>query len=714
MPITTSKTELFTSGPISFSSLQSSLGGSPSNIKFSTYLRNDDPDETNPIVPDATENESIATISDPQNLGISSFRGMIKQYEIIQSGLDENLDISENIIIDEDTGSVTGYSGPWNGNLGKNILKKANIGGTCYASAVGRYGISIVSSVSNLDLEISDTGAIYGAGGSGGNEGAAPQTSIRTASMEHYFNNATDQTTVNNSTGGVTVEPMNPWGPDKFYINGDITSYNALYVAKHYRITFDNPYLDSNYTILITNIGPYTAGGGGPVDPVVEGIGNKTPYGFRVWFKRGNNFRDSKDANTYVRTFFIETEGNSSAQLTPITFSLTSTSFIDGDVIGTPFLLQSSGGQNRTPQLSWSLTGLPSGVSVSSYQIYLEDLSTSESLRHWNLINIASTVSSISEGQTTVPLGATNRGIDYAPNGAGYAGPTLVPGERHHYRLTVKAILDGSPSTPTASLEFYAGGTSVNDIVPDRNPPTNRDIFDVVTGAGVNQLGANGGPGGDGGTALYVNNIRSSNSENSNVRVKLNPNAKIWAGGGGGSGGSPGKNGPAITCYSTTNFTTSPSSTNGVRNCPSNDLCPAGSREVGCSPTDVRTDCRGSSPRRADPGYVCAGNWVRTCQFTSSNLSQGLGGSGGAGGPGRGYSTLNSSLTGVTGSAPTTDSCGGSSSRGQDGTPGSSGGEWGEPGGGKIGGKKGTAIIGNKFRVSGSTSNNLKGGTQTI
>ena len=365
------------------------------------------------------------------------------------------------------------------------------------------------------------------------------------------------------------------------------------------------------------------------------------------------------------------------------------------------------------------MTGLPSGVSVSSYQIYLEDLSTAESFRHWDLINIASSVSSVSEGQTIVPLGATNRGTDYEPesaNGAGYAGPTLVPGERHHYRLSVKAILNGSPSTPTASLEFYAGGTSVNDIVPDLNPPLNRDIFDVVTGAGVNELGANGGPGGDGGGALYVNNIRSSNSENSNVRVKLNPNAKIWAGGGGGSGGGPGKNGPTITCNSTTNFTTSPSSTNGVRNCPSNDRCPAGSTEVGCSPAagDVRSDCRGSSPRRAAAGYVCAGNWVRTCSFTSSNLSQGLGGSGGAGGAGRGYSTLNGSLAGVTGSAPTTDSCGGASSRGQDGTPGSSGGEWGEPGGGRIGGKKGTAIIGSKFRVSGSTSNNLKGGTQTI
>lgn len=709
MPITTSKTELFTSGPISFSSLQSSLGGSPSNVKFSTYLRNDDLNELNPVVPDATENESIPPISDPKNLGISSFRGVIKQYVINQSGLDENLDLNEDRIIDNDVCAIVGYTGPWNGNLGKNIPKKVSIGGTCYASTVGKFGASINGFISNLEVEVSETGAIYGAGGEGGNQGSAPQTSIRTASMEHFFNNTSDQTLSNVSTGGITVQVVNPGGPDGLILNGDVTSSTALNRAKHYRVIFSNPYLDTNYSILVTNVSNLTAGGasGGCV---IEGIGDKTTEGFRVWFRRSNL------RNTYVRSFFVETEGNSSAQLTPITFNLTSTSFINGDVIGTPFLLQASGGQNRTPQLSWSLTGLPSGVSVSSYQIYLEDLSTADSFRHWHLENIASSVSSISEGQTTLPLGATNRGTDYGPgiaNGAGYGGPTLVPGERHHYRLTVRAILSGSPSTPTASLEFYAGGTSVADIIPDLNPPTNRDIFDVVTGAGVNELGSNGGPGGDGGGALYVNNVRSSTAESTRVRVKLNPNAKIWSGGGGGSGGGPGKNGPVITCNSTTTFFNFPSSTNGQRNCPGNANCPSGSRDVGCSPAagDVRTDCRGSSPRRGESGYVCAANWVRACQFTSSNLTQGLGGSGGAGGVGRGFANINSSLAGIPGSSPTTDSCSGSTSAGQVGTPGSSGGDWGENGGGRIGGKKGPAIIGRKFVVTGSTTNNFKGGT---
>lgn len=716
MPITTSKTELFTSGPISFSSLQSTLGGSSSNVKFSTYLRNDDINELNPIVPDATENESIPPVSDPKNLGISSFRGVIKEYIINQSGLDENLDLSEERIIDENACTIIDYTGPWNGNLGKNIPKKASIGGTCYASAVGKFGASINGFISNLDVEVSDTGAIYGAGGEGGNPGDAPQTSIRTASMEHVFNNSSDQTLTNVSTGGIRVLPINASGPDRLRLNGDVTSNVALFSAKHYRITFDSPYLDTNYTILVTNIGDLTAGGGYGL-PEVEGISDKTTEGFRVWFRRTVAPNPAGvNANGYARSFFIETEGNSSAQLTTVTFDLTSTSFLDGDVIGTPFLLQASGGQNRTPQLSWSLTGLPSGVSVSSYQIYLEDLSTAESFRHWHLENIASSVSNISEGQTTLPLGATNRGTDYPSgiaNGAGYGGPTPPPGERHHYRLTVKAILSGSPSTPTASLEFYAGGTSVNDIVPDLNPPTNRDIFDVVTGAGVNELGSNGGPGGSGGGALYVNNVRSSNADSAKVSVKLNPNAKIWAGGGGGSGGGPGKNGPVITCNSTTFFFNYPTSTNGVRNCPGNDNCPSGSNDAGClaQAGDVRTDCRGSSPRRGESGYVCAGNWVRACQFTSSNLAQGLGGSGGAGGVGRGFANINSSLEGVTGSSPTSESCG-AVSTGQAGTPGSSGGEWGENGGGRIGGKRGPAIIGRKYAITGSTTNNLKGGTE--
>lgn len=718
MAITTSKTELFAGGgSISFSSLRENLGGSPTNIKFSRYLRDSNPDSENPIVPDAFENEGIA--DKKENLRISGYRNMITSYEIVQEGTDENVDFSETAVINEDTEEIIEYVGPWNGNLSRNVLKKLKINGICGSTTVARPAFSIVGSMSNVDIEVSDTGAIYGSGGKPGNSGDAPQTSIRTASLYHVFNNASDQSLQNISTGGISVSPINASGPDGLKLNGDVTSSTALYSAKHYKITFDNPYLDTNYTILVTNIGDYT-GGGGYGKPVVEGISDKRTDGFRVWFKRTSAPRPrGLDANTYIRSCLIQTEGKSSGQLTPITFNLSSESFFDGDVIGTPYLLQSSGGENRTPQLSWSLEDLPSGVTVNRYEIYIEDLSTANSFRHWELENISPSVTSISEGQNTVPLGATIVNTDYGAgvnNGAGYAGPTLIEGERHHYRLTVRAYLDGSPSTPTASLDFFAGSGT---LIEDKNPPTYPSNFNVVTGAGVNELGSLGGPGGTGGTALYVNNTTTSTSNNSKVRIKLNQNSKVFAGGGGGGGGRPGKNGPVITCYSSFTFTNSPSTGGGgSRGCPGNAPCPSGSSDGGCNPNDTRARCRGSSPRRGESGYVCAGNWTRYCTVTSSFLTQGLGGSGGAGGVGRGYQNINSSLLGVQGTSGTSNSCSGGTSRGISGISGAKGGEWGESGdnSGGNGGGRGSAIIvsSDRYRLIGDSTKNVKGAIRNI
>jgi len=718
MAITTSKTELFTSGgSISLSSLRDNLGGPSANIKLSDYLRDSNPESINPFVPDAFENEAIA--DKRENLKVSAYRNMITEYEITQTGTDENLDFSETKVINEETGELEEYIGPWNGNLSRNILKKITIDGTCGSTSVGRPAFTIVGEASNIDIELTDNGAIYGSGGKPGNSGDAPQTSIRTASLYHVFNNASDQTFDNVSTGGITVQPINASGPDGLKLNGNVTTSTALYSAKHYKITFDNPYLDTNYTILVTNIGDYTAGGGYG-KPVVEGISDKRTDGFRVWFKRivapgagGIN------ANTYIRSCLIQTEGNSSGQLTPITFNLSSTSFLDGDVISTPYLLESSGGQNRTPQLSWSLEDLPSGVAVSKYEIYLEDLSTANSFRHWELENISPSVTSISEGQNTVPLGASFVDTDYGPgvnNGAGYAGPILFDGERHHYRLTVRAYLNGSPSTPTASLEFYAGSGT---LIEDKNPATYPTNFNVVTGAGVNELGTLGGPGGPGGTALYVNNTTTLSSDNAKIRIKLNANSKLYAGGGGGGGGRPGKNGPVLNCYSTFTFTNSPSTGGGgSRNCPGNAKCPSGTFDSGCNPNDTRSRCRGSSPRRGESGYVCAGNWTRYCKATSYFLTQGLGGSGGSGGPGRGYQNINSSLLGVQGTSGTSNSCSGGTSTGSAGNSGSSGGEWGEAGStsGGLGGGRGSSIIAasGKYRLIGSSTNNLKGAIRTM
>lgn len=217
----------------------------------------------------------------------------------------------------------------------------------------------------------------------------------------------------------------------------------------------------------------------------------------------------------------------------------------------------------------------------------------------------------------------------------------------------------------------------------------------------------------DGGGALYVRNTTARTSDSTVIDIRLNSNAKVWAGGGAGSSGSAGSAGPAISCSSTNSFTRSVSTGGGgSRNCPGNPC--GGASMSACNPNDERQRCRGSSPRRGQGGYVCAGNWTATCTQTNYFTTQGSGGGGGTGGPGRGYSTIGKSIAGNPGNPGSSNSCSGGTSTGSAGNKGNPGGEWGARGGGTGGGKKGIALTGSKFKVYGSSTENLKGGSQTI
>lgn len=138
----------FSSGLISFSSLRDTFRGTSGSIKASELIRNTTTSNTNPIVPDATENSSVSTSN---NLKLSQFRNTIKYYYITQTGTDFNFDISAQ---------------SWNSNLNKNIKKWAYINGTCGSTSVLSSAATIGSTVYNLTIDVS--GGIYGAGGSSG------------------------------------------------------------------------------------------------------------------------------------------------------------------------------------------------------------------------------------------------------------------------------------------------------------------------------------------------------------------------------------------------------------------------------------------------------------------------------------------------------------------------------------------------------------------
>lgn len=167
----------YASGEIKFSSLRSnfraqsrkeSSGGSETfstdtnPIKASDLIRNTTTTDTNPIVPDATENSGI--VSSESNWKSSQFRNSIKFYYVQQSGTELNFDI------DAQT---------WNSNLTKNIIKVAFIEGTCGSDTVSSSAADFNATAYNFTIDVG--GNIYGAAGRGGGTGSgAPDPSGQT------------------------------------------------------------------------------------------------------------------------------------------------------------------------------------------------------------------------------------------------------------------------------------------------------------------------------------------------------------------------------------------------------------------------------------------------------------------------------------------------------------------------------------------------------
>lgn len=163
----------YVSGEIKFSSLRSNFraqlrketsGGSETfntdtaAIKASDLRRITSTTNTNPTVPDATENANISTSS---NWKSSQFRGSIKYYYIAQSGTDINFDIDAQ---------------SWNSNLNKNVRKFLFIDGTCGSNDATVTAASLNATAFNLTLD--NYGSILGASGRGGGTGSgAPEVS---------------------------------------------------------------------------------------------------------------------------------------------------------------------------------------------------------------------------------------------------------------------------------------------------------------------------------------------------------------------------------------------------------------------------------------------------------------------------------------------------------------------------------------------------------
>jgi len=149
MAITVTKSgPYFTSGAISFSAIRSTfrLNNPTGTISASELLRNTSTSLADPVLPDATENNDVATST---NWKTSQIRDSIKFYNVTQPSGDTNVNLN-----------IDGLS--WNSNLNKNIVKKMNIQGICGSNSTSLRAAQIDQPANNLTIDVS--GDIFGCG----------------------------------------------------------------------------------------------------------------------------------------------------------------------------------------------------------------------------------------------------------------------------------------------------------------------------------------------------------------------------------------------------------------------------------------------------------------------------------------------------------------------------------------------------------------------
>jgi hypothetical protein len=108
--------------------------------------------QTDPIVPDSTENASVSTGS---NWKVSQFKNTIKFYVVDQSG-------------DNDRANFNAGSINWNGNLERSIRKFITIRGRCYSTTAATSAAQFTETSNNVNILLNPDSRVYGSGGTAG------------------------------------------------------------------------------------------------------------------------------------------------------------------------------------------------------------------------------------------------------------------------------------------------------------------------------------------------------------------------------------------------------------------------------------------------------------------------------------------------------------------------------------------------------------------
>jgi Raf kinase inhibitor-like YbhB/YbcL family protein len=132
-------------------------------------------------------------------------------------------------------------------------------------------------------------------------------------------------------------------------------------------------------------------------------------------------------------------------------FAVTSEDVADGKQMEQIFAHPAAGGQNVSPQLSWS--DFPAETRSFAVTCFDPDAPSPSGFWHWVIVNLPREVTSLSRGAGTepVPAGVMTVRSDYGE--PGYGGPRPPQGDRpHRYYFVVHALgVDQLPLPPAAT-----------------------------------------------------------------------------------------------------------------------------------------------------------------------------------------------------------------------------------------------------------------------
>ena len=149
---------------------------------------------------------------------------------------------------------------------------------------------------------------------------------------------------------------------------------------------------------------------------------------------------------------------------------------------------------NYSPSFNWgNLIGMPDGVQVDSYEIFLQNMSL-QNMVQWHVTGIPASVTSL-QSNATLPAGATIQGNTVSQSSvqpplgtaawwirdSGYSGPQPEGGEKHLYRFNVIAKLSNGQDL-IQSLDFTAGtGALIPTYTGNPNYTNNLTITGVTS-----------------------------------------------------------------------------------------------------------------------------------------------------------------------------------------------------------------------------------------